>query len=85
MLPTYHALLQPDGHLQFVDLPAELLRRPQQVLVTFTEEPPAATATATATAAPAADWQAFVGALKGSPHWNGDPQAVQEAMRREWD
>ena len=77
MLPTYQALLQPDGHLQFVDLPADLLRRPRRVLVTFTEEP----ATAADTAAPADDWQAFVGALKGSPHWNGDPQALQEAIR----
>ena len=77
MLPTYQALLQPDGHLQFVDLPAELLRRPRQVLVTFTEEPPAATDAP----APAADWQAFVGALQGSAHWNGDPLVVQEAMR----
>lgn len=81
MLPTYQALLQPDGHLQFVDLPAELLRRPRQVLVTFTEEPAAATDTTESVA----DWQGFVGALKGSPHWNGDPQTVQEAMRREWD
>lgn len=31
------------------------------------------------------DWQQFAGVLKDSPNWNGDPQAVQEAMRREWD
>ena len=28
-----------------------------------------------------ADWQQFVGILKDSPHWNGDPQDVQEALR----
>lgn len=28
--------------------------------------------------------QQFAGKLKDSPNWNGDPQAVQEAMRREW-
>lgn len=31
------------------------------------------------------DWRQFAGVLKDSPNWNGDPQAVQEAMRREWD
>ncbi|WP_310460485.1 hypothetical protein [Sphaerotilus sp.] len=28
--------------------------------------------------------QHFAGKLKDSPNWNSDPQAVQEAMRREW-
>ena len=42
---------------------------------------PASTAPAPATG----DWQQFAGVLKDSPNWNGDPQAVQEAMRREWD
>ena len=31
------------------------------------------------------DLDSFIGALKDSPHWNEDPQAVQEALRREWD
>ena len=35
MLPTYEAVLQPDGQLQFVDLPDEVLPRPRRVLVTF--------------------------------------------------
>jgi hypothetical protein len=35
--------------------------------------------------AAAPDWQSFAGVLKDSPHWNGDPQAIQEAMRHEWD
>ena len=38
MLQTYEALLQPDGQLQFVDLPAQLSQRPRRVLVTFTDE-----------------------------------------------
>lgn len=33
----------------------------------------------------AADWQSFVGVLQNSPNWNGDPLAVQEAMRDDWD
>lgn len=41
----------------------------------------------TAPAAPSSpsDWRAFVGHLRESPHWRGDPLAVQEAMRSEWD
>ncbi len=35
MLPTYEAVLQPNGQLQFVDLPDEVLQRPRRVLVTF--------------------------------------------------
>jgi hypothetical protein len=31
------------------------------------------------------DWRSFVGQLRESPHWSGDPLAVQEAMRSEWD
>ena len=46
---------------------------------------PAAGAAVPAQAEKAADWESFVGVLKGSPHWNGDPQDVQEALRHEWD
>lgn len=38
MLRTYEAVLQPNGSLQFVDLPAMPTRNPQRVLVTFTDE-----------------------------------------------
>ena len=41
----------------------------------------AAVATAPAPSQKAADWEDFVGVLKDSPHWNGDPQAVQDALR----
>jgi hypothetical protein len=41
MLPTYEAILQPDGRLQFVDLPAAA-KAPRHVLVTFTDALPAA-------------------------------------------
>ncbi|MEI8394987.1 MAG: hypothetical protein WCF85_09650 [Rhodospirillaceae bacterium] len=30
------------------------------------------------------DWRAFVGTLKGSPHFEGDPVVIQQAMRDEW-
>lgn len=42
MLQTYEALLQPDGHLQFVGLPPVQAKAPQRVLVTFTDAPVAA-------------------------------------------
>ena len=32
----------------------------------------------------AGGWQALVGRLKDSPHWNEDPVTVQESMRDEW-
>jgi hypothetical protein len=31
------------------------------------------------------DWRRWVGVLKGSPHLNGDPLALQQALRQEWD
>jgi hypothetical protein len=36
-------------------------------------------------ASTATDWQGLVGVLKESPNWRGDPLAVQEAMRHDWD
>ncbi|MBF0295242.1 MAG: hypothetical protein HQL96_08625 [Magnetococcales bacterium] len=29
-------------------------------------------------------WRRHVGAMKDSPHFNGDPVAIQKAMRDEW-
>ncbi len=39
MLQTYEAVLQPNGSLLFLDLPAILTRAPRRVLITFTDEP----------------------------------------------
>ncbi|MBF0620495.1 MAG: hypothetical protein HQL54_01070 [Magnetococcales bacterium] len=30
-------------------------------------------------------WQQFVGTMKASPHFKGDPVDLQKAMRNEWD
>lgn len=38
MLPTYEAVLQPDGQLQFLDHPTPAAKAPRHVLVTFTDE-----------------------------------------------
>lgn len=40
MLPTYEAVLQPNGQLQFFDLPSNLVNLPRRVLVTFTDDTP---------------------------------------------
>lgn len=60
MLPTYEAVLQPDGKLQFLDGPSVPSTAPRHVLVTFTDEVvPADTALCGATlseAALATDW-----------------------------
>lgn len=32
-----------------------------------------------------ADWKQWVGTLQTSPHLNGDPVDIQQAMRYEWD
>lgn len=37
MLQTYEAVLQPDGHLQFLE-PPQQVKKARRVLVTFTEE-----------------------------------------------
>jgi hypothetical protein len=34
---------------------------------------------------PADDWERWAGVLKDSPNLNGDPLALQQAMRHEWD
>ena len=38
MLQTYEAVLQPNGHLQFLE-PPQQVKKARRVLVTFTEEP----------------------------------------------
>lgn len=40
MLYTYEAVLQPNGQLQFFDLPHSVVNLPRRVLVTFTSEAP---------------------------------------------
>jgi hypothetical protein len=77
MLPTYEALLEPDGRLQFLEAtPPPTVVQARRVLVTFTEmaAPPAH-----------ADWRHLTGLLKDSPNLNGDPLDIQQAMRHEWD
>lgn len=61
MLQTYEAVLQPNGSLLFLDLPAMPTQTPRRVLVTFTDEPiavdTALCGAALSEAALAQDWQ----------------------------
>lgn len=38
MLPSYEAILQPDGQLQFFDLSRDVVKMLRRVLVTFTDD-----------------------------------------------
>lgn len=78
MLQTYEALLEPDGHLQFLETPPLQADQPRRVLVTFTG--PAQEA-----ATEPKDWRQLLGSMKDSPNLNDDPLAIQQAMRHEWD
>ncbi len=78
MLQTYEAVLEPNGHLQFLEGQPEPLSESCRVLVTFTNQP------AVQSALPS-DWRQLVGSLKNSPNLNGDPLAIQQDMRHEWD
>lgn len=87
MLHTHEATLQPDGRLQFADATVHRDRRPRRVLVTFADEITDQTAEQGAAEKPpviATDWQGLVGVLADSPHWKGDPVAIQQSMRDEW-
>lgn len=77
MLQTYEAVLEPNGHLNFLEEAPAPVSASRRVLVTFTEP-------AVAASTPAKDWKQFAGTLKDSPNLNGDPQAIQQDIRDEW-
>ena len=78
MLRTYHAELQANGVLRFLEPMPSHEQVARRVLVTFTEplEP--------ANAASSNTWQSFAGALADSPNLKGDPLVIQQDMRHEW-
>lgn len=78
MLQTYEAVLEPNGHLRFLEgLPATLSQS-CRVLVTFTQD-------TQIVQTPQEDWQHLAGTLKDSPNLNGDPLTLQQEMRNEWN
>jgi hypothetical protein len=78
MLQTYEAVLEPNGHLQFLEAVPETLSEPHRVLVTFTESFISAAKVPN-------DWRHLAGSLKNSPNLNGDPLTIQQELRHEWD
>lgn len=78
MLQTYEALLQSDGHIEFLEVIPESIGEKRRVLVTFTEP-------ADKPAVPPTDWRSLVGTLQNSPNLNGDPVMLQQDIRHEWD
>ncbi len=78
MFQTYEAVLEPNGHLKFLESLPETLSESRRVLVTFTEQ------ASLATPEPE-DWRKLAGSLKNSPNLNGDPLTIQQEMRHEWD
>lgn len=78
MLQTYEAVLEPNGHLRFLEGLPTTLSQSCRVLVTFTQG-------AQIVQTPQEDWRHLAGALKDSPNLNGDPLTLQQEMRHEWD
>jgi len=83
MLQTVEAIVEPSGTVRLLE---QLhVDHPCRAVVTLLEaatHEPDARAVATSEAV---EWRRFVGVLKGSPHFNEDPIAVQRAMRDEWE
>ncbi len=78
MLQTYEALLEPDGHLQFLETPPRLANQSRRVLVTFTMPTPEITAETK-------DWQDLAGSIKNPP-WplNETALLAQPALTDDW-
>lgn len=78
MLQTYEAVLEPNGQLHFTEAVPAALSDACRVLVTFTQ-PLGGPVQSTG------DWRQLAGSLRNSPNLNGDPLAIQQEMRHEWD
>ena len=78
MLQTYEAVLEPNGHLRFLEGLPQKLSESCRVLVTFTQP-------AQVVPKQPENWRHLAGSLKDSPNLNGDPLTVQQEMRHEWD
>lgn len=78
MLQTFEAVLEPNGHLQFLEATRPQLSESCRVLVTFTQN-------MSTDERATGDWKQYAGSLKNSPSLNGDPLTLQQDMRHEWD
>ena len=80
MLHTIEVEIDAAGHITPLEAAGRL--PPGRALLTLLSALTDAPSTPAPTEKP--DWRAFVGALKGSPHFQDNPIVVQKAMRDEW-
>lgn len=86
MLQTFEASLEPNGGLRFLDAAAPIRGKSCRVLVTFLPTSDLNLAlNSNATSMPDGDWKAYVGVFKHSPRFAGDPLALQQQLRGEWN
>jgi hypothetical protein len=81
MLQTFEAEMQPNGMLRFSGFDQPKYDAIQKVLVTVISEKKKSLAKASS----ANGWGDLLGSLKNSPNFGGDPVAIQQRMRSEWD
>jgi hypothetical protein len=90
MLQTFEAEMQPNGVLRFAGFNQPKYDAIQKVLVTVlpsVTKPVRKTVKAKTSKKDDAigSWGGLIGALEGSPNFNGDPIAMQRKMRSEWN
>ncbi|MBF0426766.1 MAG: hypothetical protein HQL66_13205 [Magnetococcales bacterium] len=81
MMHSYEAEIDVEGHVRLLE-PVRL-HGPCRAVVTVLG-PLGSEKIASDAMASSPDWRRFVGIMKESPHFNGDPVSIQKAMRDEW-
>jgi len=81
MLQTFEAEMQPNGMLRFSGFDQPKYDAIQKVLVTVISEKKKSLAKTSS----GNGWGDLLGSLKNSPNFGGDPVAIQQRMRSEWD
>lgn len=83
MLQTVEAIVEPSGSVRLLE---QLhVDHPCRAVVTLVEAATHAPDARTVATSEAVEWRRFVGVLKDSPHFNGDPITAQRTMRNEWE
>ena len=82
MMHSYEAEVSADGQVRLRE-PMVLRGRHRAVLTVL--EPLESDEIASGSMESSPNWRRFAGVMKESPHFNGDPVAIQKALRDEWD
>jgi hypothetical protein len=85
MLQTFEAEMQPNGMLHFSGFDQPKYDAIQKVLVTVISKEKTKDKENLAKTATTTGWGDLLGSLKNSPNFGGDPIAIQQRMRSEWD